>query len=79
MNVTNQSQPRRISGTLVIVGIVVLALGAASLSWWYRVQATDRALAMWGADRARLIQRGEQVQVLRLSPCAARGDETITL
>ncbi len=68
------SQPTQISGSVVIVGIVVLALGAASFSWWFRVQATDQALALWGADRARLIQRGKQVQVLRLSSRPASDD-----
>ena len=71
----NPSQPTGISGKLVIVSIVVLALGAAYFSWWYRIQATDRALAMWGVDRAGLIQRGKQVQALRLSPRAASDDQ----
>ena len=71
------SQPTQISGKIVIVTIVVLALGAASFSWWFRVQATDRALALWGADRARLIQRGERVQALRFSSRAAHDDGSV--
>ncbi len=66
----NESTSERYSGTLLIVGILVLALGAAMFSWWFRAQATRRAMTLWGAERAVLIQSGKPVHALRLARSA---------
>jgi hypothetical protein len=50
-----------VSGKLVIVGILVLAVVAAATSWWFRYHATHRAAEFWGANVAALIRDASQV------------------
>jgi len=44
------------SGKLVIIGIVFVALWAAGISWYFRYQATHRAVKLWGPEASVLIR-----------------------
>lgn len=52
-----------ISGKLVIVGIVVVALCAAAISWWFRYNATHRAGKFWGPEAATIIRDAPSVNI----------------
>jgi hypothetical protein len=56
-----RSSSSSISGKLVIIGIVVVALWAAGISWWFRYNATHRAAKLWGADSAVLVRDAPEV------------------
>jgi hypothetical protein len=45
-----------VSGKLVIISILTLALAAAGISWWFRYTTTHRAVRFWGPGTARLIR-----------------------
>jgi hypothetical protein len=49
------------SGTLVIIGVVVLAILAAAASWWARYNATHQAARFWGPKAAKLIRDAPKV------------------
>jgi hypothetical protein len=49
-----------VSGKLLIVGIVIVALGAAATSWYFRYIATHHAARFWGSS-AILIRDAPQV------------------
>jgi hypothetical protein len=55
-----------ISGKLVIVGIVTVAVCAAAISWWFRYNATHRAAKFWGPEAVALIRDAPQVTLIRL-------------
>src|SRR4051794_4880249 len=57
-----------ISGKLLIIGILVLALVAAAASWWFRHNATHRAAKFWGPEAAILIRDAPNVELLVLQP-----------
>jgi hypothetical protein len=52
-----------ISGNLVIVGIVVVAVCAAAISWWFRYNATHRAAKFWGPEAATIIRDAPLVTI----------------
>ena len=52
-----------ISGKLVIVGILFVAFWAAAISWYFRYNATHRAVKFWGAETAVLIRDAQVVTV----------------
>jgi len=54
------------SGKTVIVGILVLALGATGLAWWHQRSVGRRALEYWGPDNAWIVRHGETSELLRL-------------
>jgi hypothetical protein len=56
----------QVSGKLVIIGIVGLALAAAGASWWFRYSATHRAAQFWGPEGARLIRDAPTVYLVKL-------------
>jgi hypothetical protein len=56
----------KVSGKLVIVSIMTVALAAAGASWWFRYTATHRAAKFWGPGVARLIRDAPKVKLLRL-------------
>jgi hypothetical protein len=56
----------KVSGKLVIVAILTVALGAAGASWWFRYAATHRAAEFWGPEVVRLIRDAPKVELLRL-------------
>lgn len=53
-------------GKMVIVGIVVVALAAASFSAWYHYQGQQRAQQFWGTTSAVLIAGAPEVELMRL-------------
>jgi hypothetical protein len=53
---------KNVSGKLVIITIVAVALAAAGTSWWFRYSATHRAAEFWGPKEARLIRDAPVVQ-----------------
>jgi hypothetical protein len=56
------------SGKLVILGIAVIALAAASASWWFRYSATHRAAEFWGPQTARLIRDAPRIEMYQITP-----------
>ena len=46
----------QLSGKLVIIGIVGVALAGAGAGWWFRYNATHRAAEFWGPQAVRLIR-----------------------
>lgn len=56
-------QPARVegSGKFVIIGILGLAIVAASGSWLFRYNATHRAARFWGPETAQLIRDAPNV------------------
>ena len=56
-----------ISGKLVIVGIVTVAVCAAAISWYFRYNATHRAAEFWGPETVRLIRDASIVEVFNAS------------
>lgn len=69
-----QNEATRLNtGTLAMLLIVAVAVAAAAVSWWFHVRTTNRALALWGADRVQLIQLGSQVSLAQLGPDESAG------
>jgi hypothetical protein len=56
----------QVSGKLVIIGIMALALTAAGTSWWFRYAATHKAADHWGPTALRLIRGAPLVKFYRL-------------
>ncbi len=56
-----------VSGKWVIFGILALALAAAGGSWWFRYNATHRAVEFWGPQGAPLIRDAPTVLLRRLN------------
>jgi len=56
-----------ISGKLVIITIVALAVSAAGASWWFRYAATHKTAVHWGPAAARLIRGAPHVKFYRLN------------
>jgi hypothetical protein len=54
-----------VSGKLVIIGILTLAIVAAGGSWMFRYNATHHAASFWGSN-AWLIRDGENIELLEL-------------
>ena len=61
-----------ISGKLVIITIVAVAVTAAGASWWFRYAATHRAVQFWGPDAARLIRDAPSVHLVLLPAAEPR-------
>jgi hypothetical protein len=53
----------QLSGKLVIIGIVGVALAGAGAGWWFRYNATHRAAEFWGPQAVRLIRDAPQVKL----------------
>ena len=79
-NTADSSQPSAgstASGKLLIIGILIVALTSAAVSWWFRYNATHRAAEFWGAETARLIRDAPVVQVFNTStPVAIPSNDT---
>jgi hypothetical protein len=52
----------RVSGTLIIVGILTLAVAAAGTSWWFRYTSTHRAAKFWGPKVSKLIRDAPEIR-----------------
>jgi hypothetical protein len=55
------------SGKLLIIGILIIALASAAISWWFRYNATHRSAEFWGPETARLIRDAPVVMVFNPS------------
>ena len=69
-----------LTGKIVVIGIFVVALAAASFALYWNMSRSRRALAFWGADAVRLIQKSERVEILPLQslPLAAPNQDSET-
>jgi hypothetical protein len=56
------------SGKLLILAMMLVALVAASASWWFRYAATHQAAQFWGPEAAQLIRDAPNVELLVLLP-----------
>ena len=63
---SKQPSDPAISGKLVIIGIVMVAVCAAAISWYFRYQATHRAAKFWGAAAATIIRDAPIVIINRV-------------
>jgi hypothetical protein len=63
-----------VSGKIVILAIVAVALAAAGTSWWFRYNATRKTAEFWGAEVTRLIRDAPHVELLRLAPSASENE-----
>jgi hypothetical protein len=57
-----------VSGKLVIITVVVLAVLGAGFSWWYRYSSTRRSARFWGGQNARLIRDAAHVHLVTVGP-----------
>jgi hypothetical protein len=55
-----------ISGKLVIITVVILAVAASGISWWFRYSSTYRAAEFWGPEAAQLIRDAPIIELCRL-------------
>jgi len=63
---------KSVSGRLVIITILSLALAAAAGSWWFRYAATHKTAQHWGPAAARLIRGAPRVKFYRLGTANER-------
>lgn len=54
-----------VSGKLVILSILFVALLAAGISWWFRFHATHRAAEFWGPEATLLIRDAPVVELIQ--------------
>jgi hypothetical protein len=54
-------------GKIVVIGIFVVALLAASSGLLYKYFASQQPLEMWGAEGVQVIQKAQQVELVTLS------------
>jgi hypothetical protein len=68
MNQPESQQPRAraISGKLIILGILAVALVAAGTSWVFRYYATHRAARFWERETAVLIRDAPKVTLFKM-------------
>jgi hypothetical protein len=64
---TEQPSAYGISGKVVIVGILTVALVAAGVSWWFRFHATHLAAGFWGPQTARVISSATTIKLSRIN------------
>lgn len=57
-----------VSGKLVIITVVLLAVFAAGFSWWFRYSSTRRTTRFWGGQNARLIRDAKRIHLVTLGP-----------
>lgn len=65
-----------ISGKIVILTILGLALLATGYAWWYQRQRGQQILDFWGAETAFAIRHAKEIELIRLD---AGDDEAISL
>jgi hypothetical protein len=63
-----------LGGKIVVIGIFVVALLAASSGLFYKYFASQQPLELWGAEGVQVIQKAQQVELLTLSTA----DEKVT-
>lgn len=57
-----------VAGKAVVMGVLIVAVSAASFALWWNMARSRRALAFWGSANVRLIQQSKQVELLVLMP-----------
>jgi hypothetical protein len=57
-----------ISGRILILGVVFVALAGAAVVWWFQFNATHRAAEFWGPEASILIRDAPQVEFVELQP-----------
>src|SRR5262245_5327090 len=60
------SRGSAVSGKLVIISILFVAIVAAGVSWAFRVYATHRAAGFWGPQAAWLIRSSQTAKLSRI-------------
>lgn len=60
------SEGSAVSGKLVIISILFVALAAAGVSWAFRFYATHRSAGFWGPQTARLIRNAPTIKLSRI-------------
>jgi len=60
-------------GSLIVAGILAMAVGLASFAVWFQWSQTKRCLAFFGPDIATAIQAAPRVEAWRLSPAGDAG------
>ncbi len=63
-----------VSGKLVILSILSVALLAAGMSWWFRFHATHRAAEFWGPEATLLIRDATVVELIERPQAEAKAD-----
>jgi hypothetical protein len=67
-------------GQHVVLGLLVLGVGAAGFALWYQRSMTNQALAFWGSDVALALGSPEKLELLTLAPVdPAAGEERLNL
>lgn len=60
---------REVSGKLIIMTVVILAIAAAGLAWGVRFSRTKQVLAFWGGETAALIRdRDSKFEICLIGP-----------
>ncbi len=65
---------RTIGGKAVVLGVLGVALAAASFALWWNISRARRSLEFWGKDSVRLIQHAKHVELLTLLSDASLND-----
>ncbi len=68
-----------VSGKLVILSILTVALLAAGTSWWFRFQATHRAAEFWGPEATILIRDAPVVELVEQPQDDAQAEGNILI
>ncbi|WP_425617493.1 hypothetical protein NA78x_001171 [Anatilimnocola sp. NA78] len=73
MNDTKHASPQFVSpgssqwaGKVVVIGVFVVALSAASFALWWNITRAKKSLEFWGKDSVRAIQHGKKVELMEL-------------
>ncbi len=74
----NESSNSSISGKLVIISILLVALLGAGISWYFRYSATHQAAQFWNTGSAVLIRDAPQV-TLHVIPTADESKSSIDI
>jgi hypothetical protein len=59
------SAPPEVSGKLIIIGVLFVAIAGGIFSWFFRYNATHRAAAFWGPETAVLIRDAPRITLKR--------------
>jgi len=71
--VAAQGSPQ--AGKAVVMGVLVVAVAAASFALYWNMSRGRRALAFWGPDNVRLIQSAKDIELLVLTPVEEGGTD----
>lgn len=63
-----------VSGKLVILSILSVALLAAGISWWFRFHSTHRAAEFWGPEATLLIRDASVVELIKREEPVAKAE-----